>query len=73
MLLMSYPTPINEDYIETKIIDGSIKNKQIDSIVCTVYTTEEYCEKEYQHLFRNIVLLADLKFLKFLHLLQLEI
>lgn len=59
MLLMSYPTPINEDYIETKIIDGSIKNKQIDSIVCTVYTTEEYCEKEYQHLFRNIVLLPS--------------
>ena len=60
ILSMSHPAlPGDYGYIETKIIDGSIKNKQIDSIVCTVYTTEEYCEKEYQDFFRNIVLLPS--------------
>ena len=63
MLLMSYPTPINEDYIETKIIDGSIKNKQIDSvsyyIYIYIYPLDDFSRKEYKSFSHDVVLLPS--------------
>ena len=62
ILSMSHPALLGDyGYIETKIVGGAIKNKQIDSVsyYIYIYPLDDFSRKEYKSFSHDVVLLPS--------------